>query len=156
MKIAFRSALGALFCLLVLGGAAAFAQDMGKIIEYRRNVMKSLGAHAGDIVLILKGQVPFGNDHILAQAEAIHAMSKLIPDLVPQGSGTEAGETNALPAIWQNMDKFKALAAKLETESAKLVEIAKGGDKKAIADQVTVMGKEACGACHHDFRKPQQ
>jgi cytochrome c556 len=157
MKIAVKSVLAAGLCTTVmLLGAAAYAQDMGKVIEYRRNVMKSLGAHAADIGLILKGQVPYGTDHILAQAEAIHAMSALIPSLVPPGSGPEAGESNALPAIWQDMDKFKAIAAKLESESAKLVEVAKAGDKQAIGAQVQVMGKEACGACHQDFRKKPQ
>jgi cytochrome c556 len=155
MRIAVKGALVAGLCAAaMLQGAMAFAQDMGKVIEYRRNVMKSLGAHASDIGLILKGQVPFGTDHILAQAQAIQAMSKLIPDLVPAGSGTEAGETNALPAIWQEPDKFKALAGKLETESAKLVEVAKGGDKQAIGAQMAVVGKEGCGACHKEFRKP--
>ncbi len=157
MRIAVKSVLAAGLCTTVmLVGAAAYAQDMGKVIEYRRNVMKSLGAHAADIGLILKGQVPYGTDHILAQAEAIHAMSTLVPSLVPPGSGPEAGESNALPAIWQDMDKFKAIAGKLESESAKLVEVAKAGDKQAIGAQVQVMGKEACGACHQDFRKKPQ
>ncbi|HLI11196.1 MAG TPA: cytochrome c [Alphaproteobacteria bacterium] len=133
---------------------AVLAADMGKVIEYRRNVMKAIGAHAADIVLILKGEVPFGASDILAHAEAINAMSKLVPALVPPGSGPEAGDTNAKPEIWQNMDKFKADAERLQTESAKLVEVAKSGDMKAIGAQVAVLGKEACGACHKEFRKP--
>jgi cytochrome c556 len=159
MTVKTRLAAG-FAALVLLAGAAGFvpgahAQDMSKIIEYRRNVMKSLDAHTGDIVLILKGQVPYGADHVAAQAEAIHAMAALIPSLVPKGSGPEAGvETNALPAIWQEPDKFKALAAKLETESAKLIEVAKTGDKQAIGAQVQVMGREGCGACHKEFRKP--
>ena len=139
---------------LTLASAAANAQDMGKVIEYRRNLMKADGAHAADILLIMKGQVPFNAEHIVAHAEAIHAMSMLYTDIVPPGSGPEAGDTNALPSIWQNMDRWKEYSLRLQTESAKLVEVAKTGDKKAIADQISVMGKEGCGACHKDFRKP--
>jgi len=139
---------------LAVGGAAASAQDMAKVIEYRRNLMKADGAHAADILLIMNGQVPFNGQHIVAHAEAIHAMSMLYLDIVPPGSGPEAGDTNALPSIWQNMDRWKEYTVKLQTESAKLVEVAKTGDKKAIADQIGVIGKEACGACHQDFRKP--
>ena len=155
MRIATKGGLAAAVCgIVMLGGAAAYAQDMGKMIEYRRNVMKAIGGATGDIVMILKGQVPFGADHVVAEAEAIHALSKVVPSLFPKGSGPEAGDTNALPAIWERPDDVKALIEKLQTESAKLVEVAKGGDMKAIGDQATVLGKEACGACHHDFRKP--
>jgi cytochrome c556 len=147
--------IGVLSLTLMMGATMISAQDMSKVIEYRRNVMKANGANAADIVLILKGQVPFNSQHIVAHAQAINEMSKLIPDLVPPGSGPEAGvETNAKPEIWQNMDKFKEFAENLQAASAKLVEVAKSGDMKAIADQVGVMGKEGCGACHEDFRKP--
>ncbi len=146
--------VGVLSVALTAGTAMVSAQDMGKVIEYRRTLMKADGAHAAEILLILKSQVPFGTEHIVAHAEAIHAMSKLYNDIVPPGSGPEAGDTNALPAIWQNMAEWKEYSAKLEAESARLVEVAKTGDKKAIADQVAVMGKQGCGGCHQDFRKP--
>ncbi len=145
--------IGVLGVALTTGAAMVSAQDMGKVIEYRRTLMKADGAHAAEILLILKGQVPFGAAHIVAHAEALLTMSKLYNDIVPPGSGPEAGDTNALPAIWQEMDEWKEYSAKLEAESAKLVEVAKTGDMKAIADQVGVVGK-ACGACHKDFRKP--
>jgi cytochrome c556 len=145
--------IGLLGVALTTAATTISAQDMGKVIEYRRTLMKADGAHAAEILLILKGQVPFSTAHIVAHAEALHTMSKLYNDIVPPGSGPEAGDTNALPAIWQEMDEWKEYSAKLEAESAKLVEVAKTGDMKAIADQVGVMGK-ACGACHEDFRKP--
>ena len=146
--------IGVFGVALTMAATTISAQDMGKVIEYRRTLMKADGAHAAEILLILNGQVPFGTEHIVAHAEAIHAMSKLYNDIVPPGSGPEAGDTNALPAIWQEMDEWKEYSAKLEAESAKLVEVAKTGDKKAIADQVAVMGKQGCGGCHQDFRKP--
>lgn len=137
---------------LALGGAAATAADMAKAIQYRENVMKSNGANVADIGLMLKGEVPFSKERVVAHATAINAMAKIIPDLFPAGS--DVGKTNAKPELWQHMDEVKTLASRLETESAKLIEVAKTGDQKAVAAQVGVMGKEACGACHQKFRKP--
>lgn len=139
---------------MTVGGLTASAQDMAKMIEYRQNLMKSIGANAGDIVLMLKGQVPFNAKHVEAHAESIHAMSALIVDATPKGSGQEAGKTRAKDEIWKEWDDFKKYAGVLQTESAKLIEVAKAGDPKTIGDQVGVMGKQACGACHEEFRVP--
>ena len=154
VKTARAAALAAL--ALAAGIAAAGAADMAKVIDYRQNLMKTNGAQAADIGLILKGDVPFGAANIAAHAEAIHQMSKLLLGAFPQGSGPAAGKTRAKDEIWTKWEDFKKDATALETESAKLVEIAKGGDMKAIGQQVAVMGKEACGACHQDFRAQAQ
>ena len=157
MNRIMRTALLAGFSALALavGVVASGAEDMAKIIDYRQNIMKSNGAQAADILMIIKGDVPFGATNVEAHAEVIHALSKLVLDAFPKGSGTAAGKTRAKDEIWSDWDGFKKDAMALETESAKLVEVAKGGDMKAIADQVAVMGKDGCGACHKDFRATQ-
>ena len=152
-----RTALLAGFSAVALaaGVAASGAEDMAKIIDYRQNLMKSNGQQAADIGMILKGDVPFGAMNVVAHAEVIHALSRLVLEAFPKGSGTAAGKTRAKDEIWSDWDGFKKDAMALETESAKLVEVAKGGDMKAIADQVAALGKNACGACHKDFRATQ-
>ena len=154
---ATRSALLAGLALALFAGlgAAATAADMTKAVDYRQNIMKSIGANAADIGLMLKGEVPFSDAQVAAHATAINALAKIIPDAVPAGS--DVGKTYAKPEIWTHMDEFKKYAAALETESAKLIKVAEaGGDAKAVQAQVAVMGKEACGACHKAFRKPLQ
>lgn len=146
-------AFGVALAGVALQGQAA---DMAKAIEYRQNVMKSIGSNVDNIVLMIKGQVPFNAQHVVVFAEDINNLSKLIPDLVPPGSGPEAGDTRAKPEIWQKMDEFKADAEKLTTESAKLIEVAKGGDQAATFQQAVAMGKDACGGCHESFRKPKE
>jgi cytochrome c556 len=143
---------------LALTGAAleGWAADMAKAIEYRQNVMKINGSSLDNIVLMIKGQVPFNAQQVVVYAETINSLSKIIPDLVPPGSGPEAGDTRAKPEIWQKMDEFKAAAAKLTSESAKLIEIAKGGDQAATFQQAAAMGKNGCGGCHEPFRKPKE
>jgi len=140
---------------LAAGIPASGAEDMQKIIDYRQNVMKANGAQSADIAMIIKGEVPFGAKNVVAHAEVLHELSMLVLDAFPKGSGPAAGKTRAKDEIWTRWDEFAKDAKAFETESAKLVAVAKGGDMKAIADQVAALGKEACGACHKDFREAQ-
>ena len=61
-------------------------------------------------------------------------------------------KTEALPAIWEKPEAFKAAATKLVDESAKLASLAPGGDKAAVGAQAMAMGG-ACKGCHDQFRK---
>lgn len=147
--------VGAALGAFVAAGTIATAADMTKAVDYRQNVMKSIGANAADIGMMLKGDVPFSDTQVVAHATAINALAKIIPDIVPAGS--DVGKSNLKPEVWQHMDEFKKYAAALETESAKLIQIAQaGGDAAAVGAQVGAMGKAACGACHKEFRKPLQ
>lgn len=144
------------FVVVVLGGvvgsgiATVRAQDgTAGAIKYRQNVMKSQEGHFGAMGGIVQRQVPY-QAHLAVHAAAIHGTSKMIPQMFPEGSGT--GETRAKPEIWQQQAKFEQAAKKLEEESAKLVEIAQGGDMKQITVQFLAVGK-ACKACHRSFRK---
>jgi cytochrome c556 len=152
-----RSAVLVGLALLVFAGlgAVATAADMNKAVDYRQNIMKSIGANAADIGLMLKGDVPFSASQVAAHAGAINALAKILPDAIPAGSAV--GESKLKPEVFDHLDEFKKYATALDTESAKLVQIAQsGGDAKAVGAQVGVMGKEACGACHKAFRKPLQ
>jgi cytochrome c556 len=132
-----------------LGVVPAEAQeDAAGVIQYRQNVMKSQEAHFGAIGEIVKGRLPY-QKHVAAHAAALNGTSKMIPQIFPEGSGT--GETRAKPEIWQQWSKFEQAAKALEAESAKLLEIARGGDTKQITAQFLAVG-EACKGCHKPFR----
>jgi len=141
--------------IMILAGAMGFvvgaarAQDQAEgVIQYRQNVMKSQAGHFGAISDVVKGQLPYGK-HVAVHAAAIHGTSKMILEIFPEGSG--AGETRAKPEIWQQWSKFEQAAKKLEEESARLVEIARGGDISQITPQFLAVG-EACKGCHTPFR----
>lgn len=141
--------------IMILAGAMGFAagaaraQDQPEgVIQYRQNVMKSQAGHFGAISDVVKGQMPHGK-HVAVHAAAIHGTSKMILEIFPEGSG--AGETRAKPEIWQQWSKFEQAAKKLEEESARLVEIARGGDISQITPQFLAVG-EACKGCHTPFR----
>lgn len=152
-----RTAVGAVAAGLMIGfGVQALAVDEPEnVIKYRQSVMKSLGNHAAAIVGVVKGEVSF-TSHIAAHARSINEMSKLIPGIFPEGTGRDAyPDTRALPAIWNDRAKFEAAAKAVQAESARLAEVAQGGDLRAIVAQVRNLGK-ACGSCHKPFRAKKQ
>ncbi len=139
--------------VLVLGlGAQALAVDEPEnVIKYRQSVLKAIGGHTGAIVAVVKGEVSYVGD-VAAHARAIHEMSKLLPGLFPEGTSRDNyPETRALPEIWNDLATFDASAKDLQVQSAKLAEVAEGGDLAAIGAQLQNLGK-ACGSCHEPFR----
>ncbi len=154
-KAGIRTLAAAGLALVIVSSGAMAVEQPLNVIKYRQTTMKAIGAHMGAIVAVVKGEVPY-TDQVAVHARAIGAMAKHLPSLFPEGTGPEVGETRALPAIWQQWDRFAAAARSLEAESARLAEIAEaGGDLAALGAQVGAVGKNGCGACHKPFRKPK-
>ncbi|MCH7542282.1 MAG: cytochrome c [Proteobacteria bacterium] len=135
----------------VLAGAVAYAAENAKdVVNYRKSVMKAQSAHLKAIKAIVRGKV--GYTGLLGNhAKALDLTGKGLTDLFPAGTGPDKIKSRAKADIWKDWKKFEASAKKLNVETAKLVKIANGGDKKAVADQFKVVGK-ACGGCHKPFR----
>lgn len=153
-------AAGAALVVVAAGTTLAFAADEpANMVKYRKNVMQANSAHLGMIAATVKGEVSLSDAIALnAQALALDAdlLNANLQQLFPEGSDEAAGlETRALPAIWQNWQGFEAATMRFKEETAKLAEVAQGGDMAAIAQQVGSLGKNGCGGCHGDFRKKQ-
>lgn len=122
-------------------------------IKARQDAMKSMSAG----MKVIQGFVKDGKGTAMdveTKAAAISATAKQIPDLFPKGSGRgdfPDKTTRALPAIWTDMAGFDKHAKTLLDQSAKLAQVAHGGNKEAITKQVGEVGK-ACGGCHKAFR----
>ena len=127
------------------------ADDPVNAIKYRQTVMKANGALITGISAIVKGEASQSADHVYQFAAGLNGMAKLIPDAFKQKTGSEA-KNGAKPEIWTDWEKFVAAAKALETESAKMMEIAQGGDMAAIGKQLGGVGG-ACGGCHKPFRE---
>ena len=136
--------------------SAASAQDAAKAdegaIKYRQSLMESVGGDMASIGNILKYGLPL-TGNIVVHAEGLASHAKLV------GSAFErkvtAGRTDAPPAIWGKAGAFKEKVKAFETETAKLVEVAKAGDPAALGVQMKATGK-SCGGCHDDYRKPKE
>jgi len=141
---------------LVLTAAAGVVLAQGAeegAPAYREKIMSVNGASMGAINDVLKFKLPGGAEHIVVHAETIHRESELIAGAFQTEVLTE--ESRALPTIWQQWDEFVAAADNLSQASAKLAEVAKGGDQGAIMAEVKVVG-QACSNCHNTFRKPNE
>ena len=136
-----------------LSASTAFAQgNSAGVIQYRQKVMGAISGHMGGIGQILKHKLDY-QSHIAQHAQDISDLAKLLPELFPDG--TQKGKTDALSEIWQNTDDFKDKAHALETQAAKLAQVARSGDASAIGAQRKKVGK-ACGGCHKKYRQPKK
>ncbi|HEX5079554.1 MAG TPA: cytochrome c [Geminicoccaceae bacterium] len=153
-------AAGLALVLIAVGSTLAFAADEpANLVKYRQNFMKANSAHLGMIAAVVKGEVSL-TDEIAGNATALAEMGKMLSanlqQLFPEGTamGADAAvKTAALPVIWEKWGDFEQIAMRFQEETAKLAEVAQSGDMAAIGQQVGMVGKEACGACHENFRE---
>jgi cytochrome c556 len=121
------------------------------VIETRRQGFKKMGAAMKAIVDQLKSDAP-DNARMAAAAQAIGSVAEAQRHWFPAGSGVEAGtETDALPHIWKDREKFDSIANRLISESKTLAVAMSGNDLAAIRAQVKVVG-DVCSTCHRSFR----
>jgi cytochrome c556 len=132
--------------VVALGVTAVVAQ--GDPIAARKAVMKENGAQAKVSRDMIEGKEPFN----LAAAQKVLAtfaatadkMKPLFPD------NSKAGDTAALPAVWENKADFDAKMAKFSAD-AKGAE-AKVKDLDTFKAAMGDVGKN-CGGCHNTYRK---
>ncbi|PLK23738.1 cytochrome C [Porphyrobacter sp. TH134] len=132
-------------------GDAAPAGGVPPVIKERHDNFEGIG----DAFKAVRGELDKDAPDfalITAKATDINTRAKLIEGHFPAGTSVDDGfKTEALPAIWQKPEAFKAAAQKLVDESAKLVTVSAGGDKAATAAQAMAMGG-TCKGCHDQFR----
>ena len=123
------------------------------IVSYRHNLLESVAKHFGLLKLIVQGKVEGREADMAEHARAIHDASTDFVSMFPEGSGPDAyPQTDALPTIWADMAGFEAAAARFETESAALLELAEAKDVEGVKAGFGKLGG-ACGGCHETFRK---
>jgi cytochrome c556 len=129
-------------------GATGVVKERQDLMETQKDAMKVMGDMA-------RGKVPFDAGAATKAANEIGSTAKKIPDLFPEGSGGEANKSDALPAIWEKWERFKANADDLASASdalAKALGDSAGAEWKPAFQKVG----EACKSCHEDFRKKDE
>ncbi len=119
------------------------------VVKERMDLMSAIGKNMKSVAAMVKGEVKFDPAAIESSAKSIAEHSTKVNDLFPKGSLDKP--TEALPAIWEDWDRFTQLSKNLETETNKLAEVAASGDKRAVMMQFAKTGK-ICSTCHTDFR----
>ena len=88
---------------------------------------------------------------IAKEALAIQAWANQMTDFFPEGSTQPPSE--ALPAIWQNFEDFKARAASNANAAGDLANLARSGaNTSALTNGFKALGK-TCKDCHNDYKE---
>ena len=141
--------ISAIAGLLALGAVAAMAQDAfvpPATPEEAVAARKALMREDGGLMRSLNG---------LSGAEATEALNVVltnyshIPALFPEGS--IVGDSEALPAIWENWEAFTAIVDTGKAAATEAIAAAEAGDATAYATALRALGG-TCGQCHQQFR----
>ena len=148
----FALALALVAASLTAVSTVSVAETPADAIKYRKQVMAAMGAHIGAFTLVNFGRVPH-QGHLQAHANALADLGAQTRAIFPEGSG--AGDTEALPLIWQEKERFAQAIAAVEKASADLKAAVNAGDKAATAQAFKALG-ESCKGCHDRYRKEQK
>jgi cytochrome c556 len=116
--------------------------------EAREALMKKIGGAAGSLGAIAKGTKPYDAEAVKVALTTIAETAKVFPDQFKPG--TETGDKAASPKIWENMDDFKARAAKLSAD-AEAVLAQLPADAAGVGAALNTVGGN-CGGCHQLYR----
>jgi cytochrome c556 len=117
------------------------------VVKERMDLMKDQQKDLKLIGDMAKGKTAFDAAKAAAAARDLGTTSKKIPDLFPAGSNGHPSD--ALPAVWQDWNKFTGNAKDLESIANELTSSLDGsGDWRPLLGKVS----DACKSCHETFR----
>jgi cytochrome c556 len=118
----------------------------GDPIKQRRELMKANGDATKAVVGMMKG-APFDLAAVKAALKSYANAAAKEPSLFPDSSKT--GDSNALPAIWENKADFEARFKKLAND----VDAASTAIVDEASFKATMPGVlKNCGGCHEQYR----
>jgi cytochrome c556 len=122
--------------------------DVDELVEGRRAAYwMSAGLFGGMFGVMNSGGDVRGLE---MPARALAGWAKALPGMFPEGSVNE--QSNALPTIWSDREKFNETAQLYAERATRLSEIAATGDAEAFKDQWAQV-RETCASCHATFRR---
>ncbi len=132
--------------ILAFAGASAFADPLAD----RQALMKERGKLTGELAKVVKGEQPFDAAAVLKTLQGMQANAgRFDADvLFPEGSNT--GDTEASPKVWEDKPGFEAAEGKFEAAVNAAVTDAPA-DLDALKAKFGAIGS-SCGACHETFR----
>lgn len=134
---------------LAVGATVVHAESAA--IDQRQQVMKTFAGAAKEPGAVLKGEAKFDLDKVHSSLATYQEQAAKLRTLWPDDS--KAGETNALPAVWEDRSAFLARFDKL-AEDAKAAAASIKDEATFKAEWPKVMSN--CGGCHKQYRKAQQ
>jgi cytochrome c556 len=149
-----RSALAAVVAVAlgVAAGAALAQAKPEQLVKQRQAVMTLQGKYYGPMAAMAQGKVPYNADIVRRNATFLDNLTRMAWDGFDPG--TKDVKSATLPVAYEQPDKFKEAAARLENEAQKLYQVSRSGDEAAVKAQIGAVGK-SCGGCHESFRAKQ-
>ena len=118
--------------------------------DYRTAVMTSLRGHVAAASMHVRGLVEDKNGFLEKHAEGLANGAAELRHVFPEGSNV--GESEALPAIWEEQAEFAQALEKAERTTAAFRDTVADGDADAIGAAFREVGM-ACRGCHDRFRR---
>ena len=138
--------------VLAVISAGAIAQTKPEdAIKLRQSAMRLIGYNFASLGAMVNDKKPYNKDEAIRNANRIDALSGHPWEFFV--AGTDKGADHKARAdVWKDQAKFEAVGKKMETETAKLAQVAKTGDLAALKTQFGATAG-TCKACHDDFRE---
>lgn len=143
------SVVGALG-LGLLSATSVRAAEPENYIKYRQAIMKAIAGHSGSSGQILRGLVDAQPGELAFHADALARLNADLVRLFPQGS--DFGETEALPKIWEDRAGFAQRSKDAADATANFARAVQSGDNGAMVNAYKAVG-ESCKGCHQNFRE---
>lgn len=127
----------------------AFAQAKPEVLVKQRQAAMTLQSkYFGPLAGMAQGKIPYNAEVAARNAGYLSVLDKMPWDGF--AASTKDEKTKALPAVFENPEKFKEAQDRFQNAVAKLVSATKA-DEAAFKAAAGEVGK-ACGACHESFR----
>lgn len=134
--------------------APALAQSAEEsAVKARQGFYTAISIEMGTLAGMARGEVEYDEAAASAAAANLMALASYdAPKLFVEGTSTDDLEnTNALPAIWQDNDDFRAKYAALTEATAGIDQAVMGGQGN-VGPVVQKLGV-ACRDCHQSYRR---
>jgi cytochrome c556 len=129
------------------------AEQAEKAAETRQAVLKIVGWNITPLGAMARDLDPLGPASLFARnAQRIAWTITMLPDAFRADTRGHELETEALPVIWDDFERFEELAGNARRSAERLVEVAAGGDEAASRQALGALTDD-CKACHERFRE---
>ena len=112
--------------------------------------MTLIGKYWGPIAGMASGKVtPYNADVVSRNATYLENLAQMPWDGFHES--TKGEKSRALPEVYTKKAEFDQLSQRLQSETAKLGQMARAKDEAGVKQQYAAVGK-VCGACHDGYR----
>jgi cytochrome c556 len=132
--------------VVAVGVTVAIAQSSP--VQQRKALMKTNGVQERIAIDMVQAKRPFDLEDAKKALAIFAEAGEKAPALFPDDS--QAGDTAALPAVWENKADFAARFAKLASVSKAAIDATK--DLESFKMQLTEV-RNTCIGCHRTYRK---